>query len=153
MQVRNHLKVTREIRSESLGVGPSHSEASATNGHLHPPNDSSVQLLLQVLELSRSERAHANMAAGAAHQSRTSSAPKRRRTIVAFIHECQWRASPRYEGKVREAAPVEGNLLLHNSEKNDNAIMPPLCECGGVRHDSSAITPQDRGPRRLIGIN
>lgn len=81
------------------------------------------------------------MTAGAAHQSWTSSAPKQRRTIVAFICECQWRAAPRYEGKVHEAAPVEGNLLLHNTEKNDNAIMQPLCECGGVRHDSSAITP------------
>lgn len=36
---------------------------------------------------------------------------------------------------------MEGNLLLHNPEKNDNAIMRPLCECGGVRHGSSAITP------------
>lgn len=49
----------------------------------------------------------------------------------------------RYEGKGHKSVPMEGNLLLHNPEKNDNAIIQSLCECGGVRHDhdSSVITP------------
>lgn len=34
----------------------------------------------------------------------------------------------RYEGKGHKAEPEEGNLLLHNPEKNDNAIILSLCE-------------------------
>lgn len=47
----------------------------------------------------------------------------------------------RHEGKGHKAVPMEGNLLLHNPEKNDEAIIQSLCDCGGVRHDSSVIAP------------
>lgn len=47
----------------------------------------------------------------------------------------------RHEEEGQKAVPVEGNLLLRNPEKNDEAIMRSLCECGGVRHGSSLITP------------
>lgn len=41
----------------------------------------------------------------------------------------------------QNAAPMEANLLLRNPERNDNAIMEALCECGGGRRDSSVIAP------------